>query len=153
MNYQHQGVTWPGPLTETHQLIWHLALQNAFEYEGKGAVQIRYWSNHGFLTIFVNMVGKLVLLLLNRYRKPTILPKSRVLNTLNPFLLLMHPISSRDEKNRKKRGFAETKNLGDTKPVFRFAPNPNGPLSFGHARGIVINGSYAEEHKRNVFCV
>ena len=26
------------PDEETHQLIWHLALQNAFEYEGKGAV-------------------------------------------------------------------------------------------------------------------
>ena len=27
----------------------------------------------------------------------------------------------------------------------RFAPNPNGPLSFGHARGIVINGTYAKQ--------
>ena len=26
------------PDEETQQLIWHLALQNAFEYEGKGAV-------------------------------------------------------------------------------------------------------------------
>ncbi|MGB2451725.1 MAG: glutamate--tRNA ligase, partial [Candidatus Poseidoniaceae archaeon] len=27
----------------------------------------------------------------------------------------------------------------------RFAPNPNGPLSFGHSRGLVINGQYAKE--------
>ena len=26
------------PDEDTNQLIWHLALQNAFEYEGKGAV-------------------------------------------------------------------------------------------------------------------
>ena len=51
------------------------------------------------------------------------------------------------KKQEKREGLPELKNLGDTKPVFRFAPNPNGPLSFGPARGIVINGSYAEEHK------
>ena len=30
--------------------------------------------------------------------------------------------------------------------MLRFAPNPNGPLSFGHARGIIINGEYAKEY-------
>ena len=30
--------------------------------------------------------------------------------------------------------------------MLRFAPNPNGPLSFGHARGITINGEYAKEY-------
>ena len=30
------------------------------------------------------------------------------------------------------------------KVVLRFAPNPNGPLSFGHARGLVINSTYRE---------
>ena len=39
------------------------------------------------------------------------------------------------------------KNVNKGKPVFRFAPNPNGPLSFGHARGIVINGTYSKEHE------
>ena len=28
--------------------------------------------------------------------------------------------------------------------MLRFAPNPNGPLSFGHARGLVINSTYRE---------
>ena len=35
-------------------------------------------------------------------------------------------------------------NLDGRKPVLRFAPNPNGPLSFGHSRGLVINGEYAK---------
>ena len=28
----------------------------------------------------------------------------------------------------------------------RFAPNPNGPLSFGHSRGIIINSEYAKKY-------
>ena len=35
MNYQPAcSLAW-APDEETQQLIWHLALQNAFEYEGK----------------------------------------------------------------------------------------------------------------------
>ncbi len=30
--------------------------------------------------------------------------------------------------------------------VMRFAPNPNGPPSLGHSRGMCINGAYAREH-------
>ena len=30
--------------------------------------------------------------------------------------------------------------------VLRFAPNPNGPLSFGHSRGVAINAAYAKRH-------
>ncbi|MED5303515.1 MAG: glutamate--tRNA ligase family protein, partial [Candidatus Thermoplasmatota archaeon] len=30
--------------------------------------------------------------------------------------------------------------------VLRFAPNPNGPLSLGHSRGVVINKHYVENH-------
>lgn len=31
--------------------------------------------------------------------------------------------------------------------VMRFAPNPNGPPSLGHSRGMCINGAYAQEHE------
>ena len=51
------------------------------------------------------------------------------------------------QKQEKREGLPELKNVDKGKPVFRFAPNPNGPLSFGHARGIVINGTYSKEHE------
>ena len=45
----------------------------------------------------------------------------------------------------RREGLPELPNLNGRKPVLRFAPNPNGPLSFGHSRGLVINGQYAKD--------
>ena len=45
----------------------------------------------------------------------------------------------------RREGLPELPNLNGRKPVLRFAPNPNGPLSFGHSRGLVINSQYAKE--------
>ena len=53
------------------------------------------------------------------------------------------------QKQEKREGLPELKNVDGKKPVFRFAPNPNGPLSFGHARGIVINGTYSKNMKEH----
>jgi glutamyl-tRNA synthetase len=55
-----------------------------------------------------------------------------------------HLLEKREKKERRE-GLPELKNAVKGKVVLRFAPNPNGPLSFGHARGIVINGDYAKE--------
>ena len=44
----------------------------------------------------------------------------------------------------RREGLPDLPNLKG-KPVLRFAPNPNGPLSFGHSRGLVINGQYAKD--------
>ena len=48
------------------------------------------------------------------------------------------------EKQKKREGLPELPNAEKGKVVLRFAPNPNGPLSFGHARGLTINGEYAK---------
>ena len=55
-----------------------------------------------------------------------------------------HLLEKREKKERRV-GLPELKNAEKGKVVLRFAPNPNGSLSFGHARGIVINGEYAKE--------
>ena len=57
------------------------------------------------------------------------------------------------QKQEKREGLPDLKNIDGVKPVFRFTPNPNGPLSFGHARGIVINGTYSKEHEEPSFFV
>lgn len=36
------------------------------------------------------------------------------------------------------------------KPVLRFAPNPNGPLSLGHGRGVAIMSEYARMHGADI---
>ena len=50
------------------------------------------------------------------------------------------------EKQTRREGLPELSSAQKGKVVLRFAPNPNGPLSFGHARGIIINGEYAKEY-------
>ena len=53
------------------------------------------------------------------------------------------------EKHRKAEGLKELP--GDTSAVvLRFAPNPNGPLSLGHSRGVVINSEYAKMYEGKV---
>ena len=34
--------------------------------------------------------------------------------------------------------------------ILRFAPNPNGPLTIGHSRGVVINSEFAKMHSGKV---
>ena len=41
-------------------------------------------------------------------------------------------------------------NAESGKVVLRFAPNPSGPLSLGHARGVVINTELANMHDGEV---
>ena len=52
-------------------------------------------------------------------------------------------LEKREPKVRRE-GLTPLKNAEKGKVVLRFAPNPNGPLSFGHARGLVINSTYRE---------
>lgn len=50
------------------------------------------------------------------------------------------------QKAERREGLPDLENATTQQVVLRFAPNPNGPLSFGHARGIVINAAYAERY-------
>ena len=53
------------------------------------------------------------------------------------------------QKHRKVEGLKALP--GDTSSVvLRFAPNPNGPLTLGHSRGVVINSEYAKIHDGKV---
>ena len=136
------------PDEDTQQLIWHLALQNAFEYEGKGAVGSvigRIMSSRADLRQFGGQISPLVA---QSVQKANALAQERGLEHVESILASDAPHLLEGRKKQEKReGLPELKKAQGIKPVFRFAPNPNGPLSFGHARGIVINGSYASEHE------
>ena len=50
------------------------------------------------------------------------------------------------ERHKKNEGLRDLP--GNTSEVIlRFAPNPNGPLSIGHSRGVAINSLYADRYK------
>ncbi|MGB0780380.1 MAG: glutamate--tRNA ligase, partial [Candidatus Poseidoniaceae archaeon] len=135
------------PDEDTQQMIWHLALQNAFEYEGKGAVGSvigRIMSTRQDLRQFGGQISPLVAQSVQKANK---LAQDEGLDHIESILANEAPHLLEGRKKQEKReGLPELKNADGIKPVFRFAPNPNGPLSFGHARGVVINGTYAKEH-------
>jgi glutamyl-tRNA synthetase len=136
------------PDGDTQQLIWHLALQNAFEYDGKGAagsVIGRIMSMRADLRQHGGHVSPLVA---QSVQKANQLAQEQGLEHVESILASEAPhLLEGRQKQEKREGLPELKNVQDKKIVLRFAPNPNGPLSFGHARGIVINGTYAKEHE------
>ncbi|MEC8609542.1 MAG: glutamate--tRNA ligase [Candidatus Thermoplasmatota archaeon] len=136
------------PDEETNQLIWHLALQNAFEYEGKGAVGSvigRIMSTRADLRQFGGQISPIVA---QSVQKANVLAQEKGLEHIETILMTEAPqLLEGRQKQEKREGLPDLKNIDGVKPVFRFAPNPNGPLSFGHARGIVINGTYSKEHE------
>ena len=135
------------PDGDTQQLIWHLALQNAFEYDGKGAagsVIGRIMSMRADLRQHGGHVSPLVA---QSVQKANQLAQEQGLEHVESILASEAPhLLEGRQKQEKREGLPDLKNVQDKKIVLRFAPNPNGPLSFGHARGIVINGTYAKEH-------
>lgn len=51
------------------------------------------------------------------------------------------------EREERKQELPELPNAVPGKVVMRFAPNPSGPLTFGHARGVVLHLAYAEKYQ------
>tara|TARA_B110000467_G_C18333494_1_gene495393 strand:+ start:1982 stop:3694 length:1713 start_codon:yes stop_codon:yes gene_type:complete len=134
------------PDDTTMNLIRHMAIQNAIEYEGKanpGSVIGRIMGMNADLRphgkTLSPMISKAVVEANSLAGSQGVEHLRGILEEEAPHLL--------EERQKKERrvGLPELANAENGKVVLRFAPNPNGPLSFGHARGIVINGSYAKK--------
>jgi len=133
------------PDEATEAVIRHLAIQNALEYEGKAAVGSvigRIMATRSDLRPHGKAVNGLVA---QRVSEANQLAETRGLDHLRSILEneAPHLLEKRSTKPRKE-GLTELTNATQGEVVLRFAPNPNGPLSFGHARGLVINNTYRE---------
>ncbi len=138
-------MTWT-PDEKTLASFRHLALQNAIEYEGKaapGSVIGRLMGTRSDLRQHGKIISPLIAKAVAEANKMAseqgVAALQAILEEEAPHLL------EKREKKERREGLPELKNAEKGKVVLRFAPNPNGPLSFGHARGIVINGNYAKE--------
>jgi glutamyl-tRNA synthetase len=124
----------------------HLALQNAIEYEGKaapGSVIGRLMATRSDLRPHGKVISPLIA---QAVAEANAMASEHGIDALQSILENEAPhLLEKREKKERREGLPELKNAVKGKVVLRFAPNPNGPMSFGHARGIVINGSYASE--------
>ena len=133
------------PDEETHDLIRHVAIQNALEYEGKAAVGSVIGRIMG-MRDDLRQYGKIVTgLVAQQVNAANTMAAEQGLEAVRKVLEreAPHLLEKREVKARRE-GLPDLKNAEKGKVVLRFAPNPNGPLSFGHARGLVINSSYRE---------
>ena len=126
-------------------LIRHVALQNALEYEGKAAVGSvigRIMAMRDELKQHGKSVTRLVAAEVHNANE---VANEDGLEAIRAILQeeAPHLLEKREAKARRE-GLTPLNNATKGKVVLRFAPNPNGPLSFGHARGLVINSTYRE---------
>ncbi|DAC53202.1 MAG TPA: glutamate--tRNA ligase, partial [Candidatus Poseidoniales archaeon] len=133
------------PDEATHDLIRHVALQNALEYEGKaaaGSVIGRIMAMRGDLRQHGKAVTGLVA---TEVANANTLASQEGLEAVHSVLELEAPhLLEKREVKARREGLPELKNAEKGNVVLRFAPNPNGPLSFGHARGLVINSAFRD---------
>jgi glutamyl-tRNA synthetase len=142
-----KGMDWK-PDDATEAAIRHMALQNALEYEGKAAVGSvigRLMASRSDLRPHGKIVNGLVAQMVVEAND---LAAKEGLDHLRSILQAEAPhlLEKRAPKKRRE-GLTELPNAENGKVVLRFAPNPNGPLSFGHARGLVINSTYQEMYE------
>ena len=133
------------PDEDTLDLIRHVAIQNAIEYEGKGAIGSVIGRIMG-MRADLRQHGKIVTgLVAQEVNKANASAATDGLESLREILTseAPHLLEKREVKERRT-GLPELKDAEKGNVVLRFAPNPNGPLSFGHARGLVINSIYRE---------
>lgn len=127
--------------------ILQFALQNAVEYDGAGQVgsvmgrimgEMAELRPHG--KAVTPFVAKAV-------AEANALAASSGLDAVRARLAEVAPELLEKRVHERKEGLPDLPNLQPgVQPVLRFAPNPNGPLSFGHSRGVVVNALLAAQH-------
>ena len=135
------------PDEPTNTMLWHMAIQNAIEYSGKanpGSVIGRIMGMRQDLRQYGKFLSPLIA---KKVAQANNLAGEKGLDYLRDILQNEAPhLLEEREKQSRREGLPELNSAQKGKVVLRFAPNPNGPLSFGHARGIIINGEYAKEY-------
>ncbi|MEC7744165.1 MAG: glutamate--tRNA ligase [Candidatus Thermoplasmatota archaeon] len=120
------------------------ALQNAVEYDGEGkagSVLGRLLSEMRELRPRAKELRELVQLHVEEANK---VASEEGVDALRKILQETNPEALHREKQKKRTGLPELPNSIEGEVTLRFAPNPNGPLTLGHSRGVVINSELAE---------
>ncbi len=131
--------------SEVSQVVRKFALQNAIEYHGEGqsgSVLGRVLSEREDLR---SKAKSLIPLVNSEVSRANLIAKEKGMEEVRFELESFAPEALDREKQQKTVGLKDLPGETDD-VVLRFAPNPNGPLSLGHSRGVVINSMYSERY-------
>ncbi|MBK70410.1 MAG: glutamate--tRNA ligase [Euryarchaeota archaeon] len=129
---------------EIIQAVRKYALQNAVEYNGEGksgSVLGRLLSEMQELRPKAKELRELVQLHVDEANE---VASSEGVEAVRKILEETNPEALHREKQKKRSGLPELPNKIEGEVTLRFAPNPNGPLTLGHSRGVVINSELAK---------
>ena len=135
---------------EVAALLRKYALQNALEYDGQGqfgSVMGRVMGENADLR---SRAKELTGFIAAQVKVANDLAAEKGLDHIRELLASESPDALEKKVKERREGLPPLPNAEDRKVVLRFAPNPNGPLSLGHARGVVINTELANMHDGEV---
>ncbi|MDP6741614.1 MAG: glutamate--tRNA ligase [Candidatus Thalassarchaeaceae archaeon] len=138
------------PDEEVSRLIRKFALQNALEYDGKGqagSVQGRVLGENTELREQAQFLYAIIAPVVEEANK---IWAEKGADEVRRILEEEAPEALEKRTKERREGLPELPNAVVGKVVLRFAPNPNGPLSLGHARGVVINAELAKMYDGEV---
>ena len=133
---------------EIVKAIRTFSLQNALEYEGSGEMKSvlgRIFGAHPELKPHAReLVSKI---------QPAVDEANRIateqgLDHIRELLSAEAPQALEKRIKERREGLKPLETNGNV--VLRFAPNPNGPMTLGHSRGVIINSEYANMYEGEV---
>ena len=134
------------PDSKLMENIFHLAIQNSLQYEGKGQLSSVMGKVMGTFPEARKHAKELTAIIKDTVEEANNLANEKGIAHLKNILEENAPELLEKRVKEKRTGLPDLKNVENGKVVLRFAPNPNGPLSFGHSRGVVINSEYAKRY-------
>jgi glutamyl-tRNA synthetase len=136
--------------SDIKDVVRKYALQNALEYNGNGkpsSVLGRIMSERKDLR---SLAKKLSSLIESEVSIANEIASNDGLETVKKILIKLNPDALVRKKQIRRTGLPDLLNTENKKIILRFAPNPNGPLTLGHSRGIVINSQFAKKYNGKV---
>jgi glutamyl-tRNA synthetase len=131
-------------------LLRKYALQNALEYDGQGQVGSVMGRVMGENPDLRSQAKQLTAFISSQVQEANALAAEKGLDHIRSILESESPDALEKKTKERREGLPPLPNAEHGKVVLRFAPNPNGPLSLGHARGVVINTEYAKMYDGDV---
>jgi len=134
------------PDSKLMENIFHLSIQNSLQYEGKGQLSSVMGKVMGTFPEARKHAKELTGIIKDTVEEANSLAEEKGIAHLKNILEENAPELLEKKVKEKRTGLPDLKNAENGEVVLRFAPNPNGPLSFGHSRGVVINSEYAKRY-------
>ena len=135
------------PTPELKEKIFLIAVQNSLQYNGKGQLSSVMGKIMGSFPEVRSHAKEIRVFIQNSVDDANNIANEKGIERLKQILEENAPDLLERKVKEKRTGLPELKNYSKGKVVLRFAPNPNGPLSFGHSRGIVVNSEYAKKYE------